>query len=400
MTITEVSEPAGEPLDDIFAFCNHLAWQVGGPVLIHDLDWGVVAYSTLNQAIDDGRRLIILRRAVPDQEAEREILTRAAEGLASGAEVFGLPPVPGVQERRIIAPVRLMGVVVGSIWVAASAGPLVPNAEDVIRSAAKQASLFFQLQGDVRRRETEVFLRLLLEGRQDEGFLAQYLGVPVTTSFRVLAVWHGGVHDLVQQIESVTGAIASGHGVSVMTLSDVDRAYVIAYDEANDSDFAASTDAVAVAISNADPRLLVGAGRISGRLGQAFQSRSDADAVVAYLRRNARQRVGSHTSLRAGVTLMRLLDILDGQVDQVTGPLHGLAGLDTVDRDEAITTLNAHFTYAGNAAEAARHLHMHPNTFRYRLAKVTDILGIDLEDRETRLLLELDLMRERYTGRS
>ena len=95
-----------------------------------------------------------------------------------------------------------------------------------------------------------------------------------------------------------------------------------------------------------------------------------------------------------------VLDILDGQVDQVTGPLHGLAGLDTVDRDEAITTLNAHFTYAGNAAEAARHLHMHPNTFRYRLAKVTDILGIDLEDRETRLLLELDLMRERYTGRS
>ena len=44
--VTTEETPA---LNDVFAFCNHLAWQVGGPVLIHDFGWGVVAYSTLNQ---------------------------------------------------------------------------------------------------------------------------------------------------------------------------------------------------------------------------------------------------------------------------------------------------------------------------------------------------------------
>ena len=45
-------------MDDIFAFCNHVAWQVGGTVLVYDSAWGVVAYSTLNQALDEVRRSI------------------------------------------------------------------------------------------------------------------------------------------------------------------------------------------------------------------------------------------------------------------------------------------------------------------------------------------------------
>ena len=47
------------------------------------------------------------------------------------------------------------------------------------------------------------------------------------------------------------------------------------------------------------------------------------------------------------------------------------------------------------AAEAARRLGLHPNTFRYRLSRALELLGIDLEDREARLMLELDLLRNR-----
>jgi DNA-binding PucR family transcriptional regulator len=70
--------------------------------------------------------------------------------------------------------------------------------------------------------------------------------------------------------------------------------------------------------------------------------------------------------------------------------------LEPTDREEALRTLDAYFSHTGNASEAARHLHIHPNTFRYRMAKVADLLGVDLEDRDSRLIVELELLRHRY----
>jgi hypothetical protein len=31
---TKPLTPPTAPIDDIFAFCNHIAWQAGGPVLM------------------------------------------------------------------------------------------------------------------------------------------------------------------------------------------------------------------------------------------------------------------------------------------------------------------------------------------------------------------------------
>ena len=42
--------------------------------------------------------------------------------------------------------------------------------------------------------------------------------------------------------------------------------------------------------------------------------------------------------------------------------------------DEALRTLDAYFSHPGNISQAAREMHVHPNTFRYRLAKVADLL--------------------------
>ena len=79
-----------------------------------------------------------------------------------------------------------------------------------------------------------------------------------------------------------------------------------------------------------------------------------------------------------------------------TGALSALTRLDPADREEILRTIDAYFTSMGNTSEAARLLHVHPNTLRYRLAKISDVLGVDLDDRETRLLLELELLWERY----
>jgi DNA-binding PucR family transcriptional regulator len=140
----------------------------------------------------------------------------------------------------------------------------------------------------------------------------------------------------------------------------------------------------------------VGAGRLTTRLAHAAKSKTDADRVIAYLRRTPGQRVGSVNSLRSQITLMRLVEILEAQFEPLPDALKPLLMLEGEDRDDAVRTLDAYFSHPGNASEAARELHIHPNTFRYRLAKVADLLGVDLDDRDARLILELELLRRRY----
>ena len=384
------------PIDDVFAFCNHVAWQAGGPVLLHDSAWGVVAYSTLNQALDDGRRSIILRRAVPDDDAESAVLRAAEEHFSQGTPAFEIPEVPGVQKRRVVAPIRLLGVHVGSLWIAESAGPLHPDSLDIAEHAAKEASFYFQLRDDQRRREADRFARMLLEGNQDENLLGQYLGIPAASRVRVVAVWHGD-GDLRQEVREVARVLAERQSVEHLRLETDDRIYLAFYGESGSSEhITPAVRSFAREMSAADDRLLVGAGRTTVRLSHAPVSKADADRVIAYLQRTPGERVGSVNTLRSQIALMRLVEILEGQFEPLPDPLRALAPLEPADREEALRTLDAYFTHPGNVSQAARQVHVHPNTFRYRLAKVADLLGVDLDDRDERLLLELELLRQRY----
>ena len=54
-------------------------------------------------------------------------------------------------------------------------------------------------------------------------------------------------------------------------------------------------------------------------------------------------------------------------------------------------TLNA-YIQNGTAAETARGLHVHRNTLLYRLRRIQEITGFDLENSETRLAIHLAFM--------
>ena len=394
-----IEAPPPAEINDLFAFCNHLAWQVGGPVLLHDASNNLVAYSTLQQPIDESRRAIILRREVPDNDVENETTAFALERFHAGDESFEIAPYEGIQARRVIAPVFLGGVLVGSIWIAESAGPLHPDVHEMARAGSKQAALLLHLQDDARKREAEVFAGLLLDGSAEEGLLAGYLGVPVQTRSCVVAAWHGGRRDLSARLPHVAQAVLAERELTFFGRPTDECFYAVVYDRAASADFAELTKQAASEIAATDDHLIVGLGRIASRLDHIPQSRQEADTVVSYLRRNPGSRVATINSIRPDVTLMRVLEILDSQVEPIQGPLRELARLEGSDREDALETLNAYFEFAGNATEAARSLCIHPNTFRYRLAKVIDMLGIDLGNRNSRLLLEIDLMRHRY-GRS
>ena len=58
---------------------------------------------------------------------------------------------------------------------------------------------------------------------------------------------------------------------------------------------------------------------------------------------------------------------------------------------DLVNTLAAYFASRNSPTEAAERMHLHRNTFLYRLHRIREITGLDLDDPETRLALHLAL---------
>jgi purine catabolism regulator len=75
--------------------------------------------------------------------------------------------------------------------------------------------------------------------------------------------------------------------------------------------------------------------------------------------------------------------------------LAALADYDHKQHAELLRTLEAFFAHLGNLARTAEALHVHRNTLLYRLQRVEEISGLNLEDAEDRLALWLALKTHR-----
>lgn len=75
--------------------------------------------------------------------------------------------------------------------------------------------------------------------------------------------------------------------------------------------------------------------------------------------------------------LVRVPDAAAGAADQILGPV---LRLPECERSDLLATLNAWFTCRGSTAAAAQQLHYHRNTVLYRLRKVRELTGRDVND--------------------
>ncbi len=66
-------------------------------------------------------------------------------------------------------------------------------------------------------------------------------------------------------------------------------------------------------------------------------------------------------------------------------------------RERMATTTLAYAQHVGNAAAIARDLHLHPQTARYRVARLRELLGDQLDDPDARFELEAALRARRVT---
>ncbi len=397
------TSPSGDfPLGDLFALANALAAMTGGAVEIEDRQTRVLAYST-QEGVDEPRRQTILGRQVPEEWVARLEEAGVFQRLWAGEVVrYEAPPGLDLQPRLAVA-VRAGDVILGSIWVAEGDTPLRTEAEEVLRETARIAALHLvrhRAAEDLERSARGELLTSILEGRGGVEATAYRLGVQATGAFGVLAFEPQGTDDVedalarerVLDLVTLYGEAFRNRSASVRLGRTV---YVLLPGPDPDRPqrlVELALDIVARARESLDVGLRAGVGSIVGHLRDVPRSRLEADQVLRALGAEPTGPVAADfAGAYAPITLMELRDFAADRPHLRSRRIEILSSHDEKHGTCYVETLRCYLDAFGDIPRAAKVASVHPNTFRYRLRRLVEVSGMDLDDPEERLLASLEL---------
>ncbi len=139
--------------------------------------------------------------------------------------------------------------------------------------------------------------------------------------------------------------------------------------------------------------LIAGLSRPARKLSDIRNALDEAEQAWSLGRRLVAEG-GSRLIDAAELGVYRLLLPLEGMPVLHTFYQETIGLLEEYDRRQGtdlVHTLEVYFTQLGNLSRTAEIMHLHRNTLIYRLERIATILGVDLDDAEARLRLQLAL---------
>lgn len=385
------AESASSLVDDPFELADTLAISLGGAVSIEDADRRIVGFSTVpGQWIDDVRREGILGRKVPEHSERGEWYAHLWR--EPGVVEFG---AGADSASRVAIAVRLGLQPLGSIWVVGSRDELSPDAEPILESARPivAACLTGQDQPGARSRESRAkTLRQLLAGSADDD-------VPRLQGPTVLvAVSRRGAQDDRELLDARLSDVLSMrarrvHGSGVAAVVD-GRVYALlprterARLEKELRRILPRADFSSGSVAVSGPLTDVSALPRARRHVELLLGLDDVDHEPGIRFSHVDQQLSR-------VWLAEIAEAVDGLEAMTDGIVSTMLEHDERQGTDYVASLRAWFAACGDVPTAAAGMHVHPNTFRYRLGRAGEIFGLRLDDADERLLLHLQLRLRR-----
>ncbi len=383
----------GRVKGDYQELVDEISALLGAPATLENRDFGLVAFgahdSDDDMAMDPVRtRSILTRRSTPAVRAWFE-----GFGIARATGPVRIPAAPeaGVFRGRICLPVRHRGVVLGYVWLLdAEPGPT----DGQLTAAMDVAARIGALLSDEARAGTDLsreFGAVLTAGRGWQRDMAvaalrEALGPDADGLHTVVCVtpWP----DETPSARTVPSAAAlstvpSPAGAGTLSLAALIRLR--------------SPDVLDPATAAAD-RLRTTAGR-TATAGVAVPRRGLPELAAAWHEASAAARAAAAESRFGPVAdwsaigPYRLLTALPPTADTIPDP--AVRPLLTPPHTDLARTAEVFLDCAGQASRTAAELGIHRQTLYYRLSRVEQLTGLDLNDGEDRLLLHLALKRAR-----
>lgn len=397
-----------EPTDDLFSFAEAIGVLVDAPITIEDSDSRVLAFSGRQDETDQPRVATVLNRQVPARYRERMEQLGVFEHLLRTDEPVWIPAeAPDMTLGRSAIAVRAGGEYLGSLW-AALAEPLSPKRESALRESAKLAAHYMlrhRADADPQRRHHTNLVAAVLRGTDGADYAMTRLGLGSGPA-AVLALGlrrppsTKGDTDLGRLTDALAIHLDAMYPRSATALvNGVGYAVLAAPSGPDPLDHNQSPAAGILRVSvdfldRIGPRAdaIIGIGRVITPPAPIARSRQDAERALEVL--------------RSGRVPDRVAHFQDVYVDSLLIQLAGAATADGLDPLQAIRsvaeqgayfveTLEAWLDAFGDVPTASAALHVHPNTFRYRLRRVRQLVDADLDDPEARFRLMVQLRLSR-----
>jgi PucR family transcriptional regulator, purine catabolism regulatory protein len=403
--------------------CRTLAELLESAVTVEDASFHLLAHA--GGSADPHRKETILRQGTPQRvlfDPQIQRVLREVEAKRGPVKVPAFPHL-GMSRERLIAPILAANQVLGYISVLDHP----PANEELAFMAIEQAALVLALEIAKERELTEVegkvrgeFLEDLLHATYGEEAAAQrrarHVGYPLSGNHVVVLVdiddFRGFVkarqisEDAIQAVKReflrrMTGVVRSSYPRALLH-GRSDQVVALLPLGTESGDYQARGHALGLQIRQAVADWKPGFTVSVGFSGPAEAPSGIAGAlreVTAVMESLARfKRWGQViavpelglTGLLAAVTDERLVDYSRRHL----GPL---IEHDSSRKGSLVPTLRAYLE-TGEQQRAAQRLKVHPNTLRYRLDRIREISGVDLEDPETRLNLAVALRVQALLG--
>lgn len=403
----------GIPSGDLFALANAVAALIDAPVTIEDRSSRVLAFSGRQDEADAPRVETILGRQVPERFSRTLTERGVFRDLYRNDEPLYIPPFQigseGLTLPRVAVTVRAGDEVLGSIWVVVRE-PLGEERSQALRDAAKLVALhMLQIRAgaDVERRLRADLVSTALEGGAGARQALNRLGLAdqpvVVLALAILDAAHvepsiGGDTNLATERQRLTDALAMHLSAvhprcAAALVGDVAYGLVPVQRERDDGE----ERAVRIANDFLDRvgdrvRAVIGVGPVAVSAVELARSRTSADRALRALRvGRGTQRAARLADVHVEALLLELRDLVLAKGDQPTGPVARLFAYDARHNANLVETLRAWLDAFGDVIAAAAAVYVHPNTFRYRLRRLAEVGGIDLNDPDARFAAMLQL---------
>ena len=407
---------SGVRLGDMFAFANAVATMTDGATSVVDPTGHVVGYSTIpGQPIDYLRRestLTLHERTVPALDADYQMV------YSSSVAVFVEPHDD--EGGRLATAVRAGGELLGSMWVIDPGVDRRDDGLDALNRLAPLAGLHMlhaRSAADFTERRNADLVRTLMDDPGHASFAAAQLGLgpEYTPGFAV------ATFTIAHPEPGSVDAIRERQRLRQLVTVTCDLQFHSAYNALIDSVVYAILPCSGESFRAAHRRLIQDVGGYTspisaypvvatvGGAARGFDElrRSRTEAVrtsnhlLQRLRAQAADRpsvTGLHEDHAIELNLLELGEYITehdlGRFDVI----EAIRSYDTDHHTDFLITLRVYLDANGNVATTAKRLHVHGNTVRYRIVRLAEDFGVDLEESATRLWLWLRLVSHRGEG--
>lgn len=369
---------------DLFTVADTVAAIVDAPVTIEDNRSRVLAYSSGQASTDPARVSTIVGRRVPEEVLASLRARGVFRTLAKARGPFLVPAGPDGTLPRLVVPVRAGEEWLGSIWAVVQ-GPVPEQVTAELSNAASVLALHLlrlRAQADVARRDAAERLRRALTGAGTTDPAPRLPDGP----WRVVALAAPSPSpDLSQQVD-LWATTLRRNGWAEPALADVDGIVHAVVGSGAVPGSWPWLRGVAVAMRRADPAVAVAAGAPAALPADLPRSRAEAAETLRLLLDEGAA-AGCFEDSWAPLVVARATSQLQGA--HKWGSLGVLLAADRQRGTAYVETLAAWLAHPGEPSRAAAALHVHPNTLRHRMRRITELVELDLDDPTVTLALRL-----------